>query len=383
MTPAATAAAHDTYWDPHLSRTNLAEPVFDDLGRRTGLDALCGAGRVVVTRGDDPAVQRYLLVGTRDPAGRRCLELGHADTGGQGYAVDVGGAVNVSWFHAGAWFGASVHVLQAPAGGLVLDYPVTAYRFAVRDQLWASIDRLQRLFRGFDVTLSDLDGLTAVNHEERVLRYLNDALEDARPALLYLTAVDAIFSGRLLPPEGQRAPLQRGSAEIDLGVAGADLVGVDWRPGLEAVVSTMVRGDTLGFRTRVLQGRDARLRLAWPRALYRRQRRQLPRYPTGARGLVDFELNLPGGATARPVRVLDVGLGGAALVVERDTARRIGRRPASAEARLYGRLSFPIAIDVVDVLALGPRHYRYCCAFRDLDGRRLKALEVLCAKLSK
>lgn len=245
----------DTYWDPHLARSNLAEPLFSDIEARTGLERMAGAGRMVLTVADHPDPWRWLLAAVRDANGTKYLVLGRPEIPAKAPALEVGVPVALSWFHDAAWWGARVHVAQVMGSGLVLQFPVTVYRFPVRDHLWSSLDTLGKLFTGFDVALEYAADTQSTNAPVRIMGYLNRALLDARPALLYLGLADTVFPGRLTTAEGQpKPPLNRPPHTIDFAVAGADMVGLGWRKGVKAVVSMLVGGDTVAFRTEIQGG---------------------------------------------------------------------------------------------------------------------------------
>jgi len=380
--------ARDTYWDPHLSRSNLAEPVFSDLAEVTGLERLVGAGRMVMTLGDFPYAWRWLLAGVRESGGTKYLVLGRPEAPAKAPPLEKGAPVALSWFHDEAWWGTRVHVAQVMGVGLVLQFPVTAYRFPVRDHLWSAVDTLGRLFTGFDVALEHDYDMTSSNHAMRIMGYLNSALLDARPALLFLGLADTVFPGRLAMGEGQgKPPLNRAPRDIDFAIAGADMVGLGWRKGVKVVVSLLVRGDTVAFRSQVTGGRDSRVSIRWPLEIFIRQRRRTPRVPVGAQRVITFEVPLSNqlGASAgvaRPFRVIDVSTSGVALVYDRRTAESLGGSLPDCTAVLYDRLRLPLHVEVLDTVPFGERHVRYCCAFRGLERKARRALELLCAKLA-
>ncbi len=380
--------ARDTYWDPHLSRSNLAEPTFSDIAQTTGLTRLAGAGRIVLTVADFPDAWRWLLAGVREANGVKYIVLGRPETPAKAPQLEPGMPVNVSWFSDAAWWGARVHVAQVMGAGLVLQFPVTVYRFPVRDHLWSSVEALGKLFTGFDVALDHAEDTTTTNQPMRMLAYLNRAMVDARPALLFVGLADTIFPGRLTTGEGQpKPPINRQPHEMDFAIAGADMVGLGWRNGVKVVVSMLVGGDTVAFRTEVVGGRDNRVTVRWPGELYIRQRRSRPRIPVGAQRVLNFEVPLKSrlgtsAGVARPFRVVDISTGGVALVYDRGTNESLAGKLENCTAVLYDRLRLPVRLDVLDRLPFGERHIRYCCAFRGLDRKGRRALEVLCGKLA-
>ena len=315
--------ARDTYWDAHLSRSNLAEPSFSDIAQSTGLAGLAGAGRLVLTVADFPDPWRWLLAAVREANGAQYLVLGHTEAPANAPALEAGMPVAISWFHDDAWWGARVHVAQVIGGGLVLQFPVTVYRFPVRDHLWSSVEALGRLFTGFDVALEYAEDTTSSNQPTRMMRYLNRAMVDARPALLFVGLADTIFPGRLTTTEAQgEPPLRRAPYGVDFAIAGADMVGLGWRQGVKVVVSMLVGGDTVAFRSEVVGGRDNRVTVRWPSEIFIRQRRRRPRVPLGAQQVITFEVPLKSrlGASAgvaRPFRVVDISVGGVALVYDK------------------------------------------------------------------
>lgn len=379
----------DTYWDPYLSRCNLADPALSDIERRSGLDRLVGAGRVITNAPGGRGVCCWLLTGLARRDERPVLLLDRADVPTYAEMPGVGEPVNVSWCHADTWWGGRAHVVRSARGKMVLQRPITVYAFPVRDRLWSSPERLAPMFRGFDTTFDLLEAQDPVgtNHEARVLDYLNQAMLDRRPALVYVPAVDTVFAGRFGMGEGQgRPPLSRAPALLDFVVAGTDLVGVGWRSGYEVAASLLVGGDTVRFRSQTAGGRDTRVQVRWPKELFVCQRRRVPRIPLGATNLVDFEIPLTSplgvsAGTARPVRVLDIGIGGVALVFDNKVAAEIGPRIETCTTVLYGKTRLPVTIEVLERVRFGAQHTRYCCAFRGLDPMQRRALERLLLKL--
>ncbi len=382
-----TEPTRDTYWDPQLSRSNLAEPVFGDIAERTGLERLAGAGRVVMTVGGEHGVWRGLLAALREADGRKYLVVGNVEPPPKAPPLRKGQPVALSWFVADCWWGARIHVAQVMDTALVLQFPVTAYSFPVRDHLWSSVDTLGRLFQGFDVALESSEEGIVTNAPARILRYVNEALADARPALLYLGLADTIFPGRLaLASDQGKPPLRRIPATIDFAVGGADLVGLGWRPGIRVVVSLLVGGDTVAFRSEIVGGQDLRVQLRFPTELNVRQRRRHPRVPVGAQRVIDFAVPLTsplgvGAGVSRPFRIIDLSAGGVGLVFDARASEILDGNLPGAICSLYGKLKFRVNLEVVEQIPFGARHVRYCCAFRGLDPKQRRAIEVLCAKL--
>ena len=109
--------------------------------------------------------------------------------------------------------------------------------------------------------------------------------------------------------------------------------------------------------------------------------------PVGAQTVVTFEVPLTNAlgtraGTARPFRVVDISTSGVALVYDRRTAQALDGKLEKCEAVLYDRLRLPLTVDVLDVAPFGELHVRYSCAFRGLERKARRALEVLCAKLA-
>ena len=77
-----------------------------------------------------------------------------------------------------------------------------------------------------------------------------------------------------------------------------------------------------------------------------------------------------------------MGVGGMALVYERRVAGQLGAVFRDVELVLYDKLRFEVTLEVVDRVPFGARHERLSCAFRGLDQRRRRAIEVLCGKLA-
>lgn len=379
--------ARDTYWDPHLSRINLAEPCFGNLAHETGLSKQLGAGRIIVTHEEDDDVRRYLLQRARVQGQKVSLELGRPDHAATVRVLRVGQAVRMSWSHDGSWWGCHVHVAEATPATLVLDFPRTVYRFPVREQLWGSISAMARMFDGFDATLSDLTDSQPVNQRNRITELLASAVEQGRPCLIYLRTPGTFFPGQLQATPGTvLRDLVRPPRTVDVQLVGTDMIGVGWRAAQPVAVSLVVNGLTVGFRTTTVGGQDARISLAFPDVLQRRQRRKLMRCALGAKDLVDFRLpvaNALGVASgeARPFRVVDIGPGGASLIFDERTAADLGAMLRDVELSLYGRIKMNITLEVVDRVPFGNGYVRFCCAFRGLEARQERALEVLCQKL--
>lgn len=379
--------ARDTYWDPSLSRINLAEPVFGDLANATGLNRQVGAGRVVVTTDEDDEIRRYLVDRLRAAPGQARIDLVRPDHGPNARPLRVGQALRLSWRHDGAWWGCHVHVAEVPLSGLVVDFPRTVYRFAVREQLWGNVTSMARMFEGFDITLADPSDATPVNHRGRIVDLLAGAVEQGRPCLVFLVTPGTFFPGLLQAPAGVnlRDPA-RPPRQIEVALAGTDMVGIGWRPGQPVAVSVVVNGLTIGFKTRTAGGQDARLALLWPDVVQRRQRRKVERCAVGAKELVDVRLPVRNAlgqisGEARPFRVVDIGPGGASLIFDARTATDVGAMVRDATIELYGRVTQSVAVEVVARVPFGNGYVRLCCAFRGLEQRQHRALEVLCQKL--
>jgi hypothetical protein len=379
----------DTYWDPHLSRSNLAEPIFGNLGTDTGLTKLVGAGRMLVAVDTDEDVRRFLLESARVRDGKPQLILGRPDHPATVKAIRPGQSVRVSWTWEKAWWGCHTHAAEASAGGLVVDFPRTAFRFPVREHLWSDVGALARMFDGFDVGLSEVEDCQVVNHMGRICGLMNSAVEQERPLLILLSSIGTLFPGRLQTTDGTNlANPVRPPRTIDVHLFGTDLVGVGWRPDVPVTVCIVVNGLTIGFKSRILGGKDTRLTLQWPLTLLRRQRRQQARGIVGARDIIEFSLPIKnplgvGSGVARPFRVLDVGPGGVGLVFDSQTARDVPGRIRDAELDLYGKLKFNASLEVVGRAPFGNGHVRLACAFRGLEARQERALEVLCQKLQE
>jgi hypothetical protein len=379
--------ARDTYWDPHLSRINLAEPNFGNLAHVTGLSKQLGAGRIIITAEDDDEIRRYLLQKARVVGPKVFLELGRPDHNPTARPLRVGQAVRMSWSHDGCWWGCHVHVTEASQVSLVLDFPRTVYRFPVREQLWGNVSAMARMFEGFDVTLSDVTDAQPVNHRNRVTEILTAAIEQARPCLIFLLTPGTFFPGQLQATAGTNPrDVMRPPRTIDIQLVGTDMVGVGWRAGQPVAVSVVVNGLTIGFRTKTQGGQDARLTLAWPETLQRRQRRKVQRCAVGAKEMVDFRIPIVDSlglsrGDARPFRVVDIGPGGASLIFDEPTANSLGSMLRDAEITLYGRLTQTVALEVVGRVPFGNGYVRFCCAFRGLEAKQERALEVLCQKL--
>lgn len=377
----------DTYWDPQLSRLNLGEPVFGNLAHVTGLANQMGAGRAIVTVEEDEDVRRFLLQRARMQGGKVTLELGRPDHAPSLRPLRAGQVVRLSWSHEQAWWGCHVHVLEAHAEGLSLEFPRTVYRFPVRAQMWASVSGVARMFEGFDVTHGEAPDGHPLNHRQRIAELLGAAIEQGRPALLYLTTPGTFFPGLLqLTPGTDLKNSVRFPRTLDFALAGTDMVGVGWRTNQPVAISVVVNGLTLGFRTKTAGGMDQLLSLSWPELLLRRQRRSAPRIPVGSKELVDFRMPLRNAlgaqsGEARPFRVLDVGPGGVGLIFDQQTAAELGRGAREAEVELYGRVHFTINLEIVARVPFGNGHVRLCCAFRGLEQRQQKAIDVLCQKL--
>lgn len=379
--------ARDTYWDPHLSRINLAEPVFGNIAQATGLSKQLGAGRLIVTTEEDDAIRRYLLTRARVVDAKVFLELGRADHDATARPVRAGQAVRLSWSHEGCWWGCHVHATEVSPAGLVLDFPRTVYRFPIREQLWGNVASMARMFEGFDVTLSDLADAQPVNHRNRVFEIVAAAVEQGRPCLVFLLTPGTFFPGQLVATPGTSVKdALRHPRTIDVNLAGTDMVGVGWRSAQPVAVSVVVNGLTIGFRTKTAGGQDARLSLHFPELLHRRQRRKILRCALGAKEMVDFriplfsDMGIPAGL-ARPFRVVDIGPGGVALIFDAPTAEALPGMLREAEMELYGRLTTTVALEVLARVPFGNGYVRLCCAFRGLEGKQERALEVLCQKL--
>ncbi len=377
----------DTYWDPHLSRINLAEPYFGNLSDDTGLKKQIGAGRIIVSTDEDEDIRRFLLERAKTQDGKVLLVLGRADQGVGVRPLRSGQSVRLSWTHDNAWWGCHVHVAEAHAGGVSVDFPRTAYRFPVRDHLWANVSTVARMFDGFDPTLSDLTDTQQVNNRGRISELLHAAIDQTRPALIWLVTPGTYFPGRLSPTPGTNLKDHlRPPRTIDLHLVGTDMVGLGWRIGQPVAVSVIVNGLTIGFKTKTAGGQDARIVLTWPDTIQRRQRRKMLRCALGAKELVDFRMpirnayGLPAG-WARPFRVIDIGPGGASLIFDAHAAAGLGGMLKDVQIDLYGKVGFTVQLEVVARVPFGNGHVRLCCAFRGLEARQQRALEVLCQKL--
>jgi hypothetical protein len=269
----------------------------------------------------------------------------------------------------------------------VVDFPRTVYRFPVREHLWGSVTAMARMFEGFDITLAETGDAAPVNHRGRIVELLASAVEQGRPCLVFLVTPGAFFPGLLQAPAGAnlRDPA-RPPRQIEVSLAGTDMVGVGWRAGQPVAVSVVVNGLTIGFKTRTAGGQDARLALQWPDVVQRRQRRKVERCALGSKDLVDIRLPLRtslghAGGEARPFRVVDIGPGGASLIFDARTASDVGAMVRDATLELYGRITQSITVEVVARVPFGNGYVRLCCAFRGLEQRQHRALEVLCQKL--
>jgi len=389
MTRSALPQLLDTYWDAHLSRSNLAEPVFGNLGAETGLTKLVGAGRMLATVDSDEDIRRFLLERGRVKDGKPQLVLGRPDQAEGIRPVRVGQTVRASWTWNDAWWGCHVHAVESSAQLLILEFPRIAYRFPVRAQLWSDVVALARMFDGFDFALSDAQDAQLVNHPGRIASLLGAAIDQERPVLLFLSQIGTLFAGRLkLSPGTTIAGAPRSPSTIDLELIGTDMVGLGWRAGVPVTVSVVVNGLTIGFKTKLQGGQDAIMRLAWPDAMFRRQRRRLVRAHIGSRELIDFSLPVKSAlgvvsGVARPFRVVDVGPGGVGMVFDPETARDIPDRIRGAQIDLYGKLKFDAHLEVVGRARFGNGHVRLSCAFRGLELKQERALEVVCQKLQE
>jgi hypothetical protein len=106
----------------------------------------------------------------------------------------------------------------------------------------------------------------------------------------------------------------------------------------------------------------------------------------GAKELVDMRVPVRNAlgqlsGEARPFRVVDIGPGGASLIFDARTAADVGSMVRDATLELYGRVSQNVTVEVVARVPFGNGYVRLCCAFRGLEQRQHRALEVLCQKL--
>lgn len=386
---ARSGEVRDTYWDPHLTRTNLAEPVFEDLATSTGLAGLVGAGRVVCTVDDERFILRYLLARARVVGGMPLLDLTHGEHAREARALREGEAINFSWNSGDSWWGAKTHVASVDSDTASLVFPNTVYRFPVRHGMWGSVEGLAKLFEGFDVSLEDTSAMQPINHGRRIFEVMTSAIEQATPCLLLLKTAEAAFSGYLVPgPKGlPKIQEQVASRPIEFRLAGTDAVGLSWRRGVRMSVTTLVAGMTVGFETMSRGGEDDRVEIRWPKSMWRRHRRVLPRVPLGNSGRLHVRLPIMGplgvvSGVAKPFRVIDLSAGGVGLVLDRKASGQLAAEALDAELVLYDKLVFPMQLDVVNRVPFGERHTRLCCRFVGLDAKQRRAVEVLCQKLS-
>ena len=377
----------DSYWDPHLSRCNLAEPCFGNILEDCGLSLQLGAGRAIVTADDDEEVRRYILEKVRVRGERTFLELGRADADPKARRLRAGQPVHLSWTHNEAWWGANVHVAVVQSHSLIVDLPRTAFRFPIRSRLLDEVSNVARMFDSFDVTLFDTSEMTAVTHPGRVTELVGGAIDQSRPALMFLHNAGTFFAGRLVATPGAAVRWSaRPPNTFELSLVGTDMVGVLWRPGVSVALTCLVNGLTVAFRTQIAGGQGPTVEMSWPENVFRRQRRQHYRVAVGSREIVEFRLPIQGAsgpvkAAVKPFRVVDIGPRGAGLVVENDASAQLPDLIADAECELYGRTKIKLTVEVLSRMPFGEKYTRLCCAFRGLELRHERALEIVCTKL--
>ena len=398
----------ETWWDPFLSRRNLGTFHWRDGALFDSLESLPATGRVVVTGPNDVFVRRYLVARVRRQGQGMVLSLERGEHASHVPPLWPGQTASCSWFHAGQWYGAQGHVDSAGRTSGVLDLPCTGWTFPLDEGLYGEVMSIGRLFAGFDPTLSDTSDVQALNHPLRLQEVLNGAQEMSRPALIFLHAVGIFVSGRFRaagqgrrsderaggfsggsvgrqpggfsggsggqqpgggfsggsggrgavgrPPggfSGESVGRHPGGGPLEVSLLSTDINGLSWRVGQALTVSTLVNGQTVAFRSRVVGGHDNTLLMERPEMFYRWERRKQPRYPVGNRPDVGLLVPVrgPGNAPVGQVRalgVLDVSQGGLSFVVDPVTADRLCLDTHSAILETGLRQKVDLNLQVVD-----------------------------------
>ena len=140
---------------------------------------------------------------------------------------------------------------------------------------------------------------------------------------------------------------------MEVSLLSTDINGLSWRVGQALTVSTLVNGQTVAFRSRVVGGNDNTLLMERPEMFYRWDRRKQPRYPVGNHPDVGLLVPVrgPGNAPVGQVRalgVLDVSQGGLSFVVDPVTADRLCLDTHSAILETGLRQQVELNLQVVD-----------------------------------
>lgn len=368
----------ETYWDPHISRRNLADLVWRDPGLAELLEGLAGQ-RIVAGFADESAHRIFELVDAKPaPRGIR-LWLKWDEAASRVRNVKVGLPVVCSWVMPEGWMASQGEVAALQRGVVMVDVSPNAWVYPWLERPFEDIMGAGQLFRGFDPTLTDATDLHATTHGARIQETLQVLGDQRRPLLAFFHDIGVFFAGRFVAPDEKNVVAFDRRRDIELKLTSVDGEALYWRPGQAVTVSSVAAGQTFSLRSRVTEGNGDVVFLERPDMLYRWDRRQQPRVLVGHRA--DVECHVPtqepgaGVAYARSAGVVDLSVGGACVLLDASARDTFAVDVAPLLLLLPGQTRIRIAAELISSEPTTQGLYQVSLAFKEVTAETRVVLQ--------
>jgi len=359
----------ESYWDPHISRRNLADLVWRDPGLAELLEGLAGQ-RIVAGFADESAHRVFELVDAKPaPRGIR-LWLKWDEAASRVRNIKVGLPAICSWIMPAGWMATQGEVAALQRGVVMVDVSPNAWLYPWLERPFEDIMSAGQLFRGFDATLTDATDLHATTHAGRIQETLQILADQRRPLLAFFHGIGVFFAGRFVAPDERVVVAFERRRDIELKLTSVDGEALYCRPGEAVTISTVAAGQTFSLRSRVTEGNGNVIYLERPDMLYRWDRRQQPRVLVGHRG--DVECHVPtqepdaSVAYRRAAGVVDLSVGGACVLLDAVARDAFAIDAAPLFLLLPGQTRIRLAAELISSEPTTQGLYQVSLAFREV-----------------